>query len=596
MSDEWPDEDRYNRLADLVDRARGFPQTAQREFIMAECVDDPQLASEANEILSEETGGELGKPLVWLSSDLQPGDILGARYVIAGVLGSGAQGKVYEAEDRRLGKRLAIKQMIGRDSISRKLFEREARILGQLRNTAPAHIAGSLPNVTDFFTDSNNLYMAMEYVSGATLAERLAIIRHPYPIEDVVKWGDRILEILEFLHGQRPDSIIHRDIKPANLKLTPDGQLVLLDFGLTKGTIAKLPQLGRGATSVAAHGTAQYASWEQVKDGRTDERGDLFSTGATLYKLLTAEDFPNAFERKEALADGQPDPLPSADKLNPEVPQALSQVLRKAMCLKPDERYASASDMRRAWLPAAGSYTHPAMSLDEATLDLNRGVGNVGMKSATSSPLNAKQAGVHIQESSDRLRGWMSGIATSVYAVLLSILLPILCLWMVVVPVYALILLPSMALFAAFSITLARKRVRGRYGILLRGFQIFLIILLIIAGYTPLIQGIERHVASLSTALAYGWLDPLNSHGTSLLRRALGPTVLRLLKDRSTVAPILLFGTILFVLVTAYDLLSSGRKDSSRTGVAARLLMEPWQTVRRLTSTIRNRDEAGNDM
>lgn len=564
MNDERPDEDRYNKLADLVGRARDLPRTAQREFIRAECADDLQLASEANEILNEETGGELGKPLVWLSSDLQPGDILGARYVVASVLGSGAQGRVYEAEDQRLGKRLAIKQMLGRDSISRKLFEREAWILGQLRNTAPAHIAGSLPNVTDFFTDSNNLYMVMEYVSGATLAERLAIIRRPYSIEDVVKWGDRILEILEFLHGRRPDPIIHRDIKPANLKLTPDGQLVLLDFGLTKGTITNLPQLGRGATSVAAHGTAQYAPWEQVKDGRTDERGDLFSTGATLYKLLTADDFPNAFERKEALADGLPDPLPFAGKLNTEVPEALSEVLRKAMRLKPDERYASASDMRRAWLQAAGSNVRPAANLDEATLVLNRGAGNVGMKSATSFPLNAKQAGVHIQENRDRFRGWMSGIATSVYAALLSILLPILCLWMSIVPVYALILLPAMALFAAFSITLARKRIRSRYGILLRGFQIFLLILLIITGYTPLLQGIERHVANISPTLAYGWLDLLNSHATSFLRRTLGPTVLRLLKDRSTAAPVLLFETILFVLVTAYDLLSSTRKGFAR--------------------------------
>lgn len=533
---------------------------------MAECADDLQLASEANEIQREETGGELGKPLVWLSSDLQPGDILGDRYVIAHVLGSGAQGRVYEAEDQRLGKRLAIKQMIGRDSVSRKLFEREALMLGQLRNTAPAHIANLLPNVTDFFTDSNNLYIVMEYVSGATLAERLRIIRHPYSIEDVIKWGDRILEILEFLHGQRPDSIIHRDIKPANLKLTPEGQLVLLDFGLTKGTITKLSHLGRGGTSVAAHGTAQYAPWEQVKDGRTDERGDIFSTGATLYKLLTADDFPNAFERKEALADGQPDPLLSAGKLNPEVPKSLSEVLRKAMCLKPDERYASASDMRRAWLRAAGSDRLRATNLDEATLVLDRGVGSAALKSATSFPLNTEQTGAHIQEIRDWLGGGISGIATSAYAALLSILLPILFLWMIVFPAYALIILPAMALFAAFSTTLTRKRVSGQHGILLRGFQIFLLILLIITGYTPLISGIERHVTNISPALAYGWLDPVNSHATSFLRRTLGPTVLRLLKDRSTAAPLLLFGTVLFVLVTAYELLSARPKSSSRVG------------------------------
>lgn len=583
MLDELTDERRYNRLAELFGRARSLPSAAQREFLLAECADDPRLASETYEILREEMGAEFGKPLMWLHSDLQPGDLLGDRYVITGILGGGAQGRVYEAEDRRLGKRLAVKQMLGRDGVSRKLFEREARLLGQLRNVAPASVAGSLPNVTDFFTDSNRLYIAMEHVPGPTLAELLVAPERQYSVADVIGWGDRILEVLEFLHDQRPDPVIHRDIKPANLKLTPGGQLVLLDFGLTKGAVAEFSRLGRGGTSVAACGTAQYAPWEQLKDGRADERGDLFSAGATLYGLLTAAEFPNSFERKEALADGCPDPLPPAGELNPEVPTALSEVLRKAMCLKADERYDSAADMRRAWLRAAESNASRAPGLGEATLGRGRDV----MDGAVASPPATSAAGQWAVKGS--LKAWASGVTASLYALMIPTLLLLFCLWMVAAPAYALVLLPAAVLATVFSIAASLKPTRSLHELLLGGLRVLLLILLIVTGYMPLSQSIARHASRISPALAYKWLAPLNSHAASLLRRTLGPAVERFMTDRQSAAHALLFGTLLFVLFTAYEC-----RSATRANFWNAIFMGPWEAVRRLAGRRRGQGSTGD--
>lgn len=584
MLDELTEERRYNRLAELVGRARELPPSAGRDFILAECVDDLSLASEAYEILREETGAEFGKPLVRLRSELQPGDTLSNRYVITGVLGGGAQGRVYEAKDRRLGKKLAVKQMLGNDGVSRRLFEREARLLGQLRNVAPPHVAGSLPNVTDFVTDLDSLFIVMEYVPGPTLAELVAAPGRRYSPAEVVKWGERLLQVLEFLHGRRPDPIIHRDIKPANLKLTPDGQLVLLDFGLTKGAIAEVSRLGRGGTSVAAYGTAQYAPWEQVKDGRTDERGDIFSIGATLYKLLTAADFPNSFERTEALADGQPDPLRPASELNPEVPKALSEVLGRAMRLKADERYASATDMRREWLRATGGSTGRAADVDETTIVRGRDFRNEADTSHAVAT-TARRPGSLLRESEGRLWAWASGVTAALNVVMLSGLVLLLCLWLVAAPLYALVLLPAAVLSVVFSVAAVKNRIPGLRVLLLRGLRIVLLASLVVAGYLPLSQSIERLISRVSPTIAYKLLDPLNAHATSLLRRTLGPALERFMTDRASAAPMLLFGILLLVALTAYEVLLSAHGNSPRASLWRALFIEPWKSRKKMSRT-----------
>lgn len=345
------DADSERLILDIVGRASELPIAERHDFVRRECAAHPRLNNpEAIEygidLVDEKTGGRFANPVTGLRSDLQVGDLLGGRYRIVAVVGSGAQGKVYEAVDDRVGKRLAIKQMLGRDGLSRRLFEREARVLGQLRNSAPDRVAAALPNVTDFFTDADGLYIAMDFVSGETLTELLQRRGGPLPVDLVLAWGDRLLGILEFLHGHKPDPIIHRDIKPQNLKLTPDGNLVLLDFGLTKGAIAELSRLGRGST-VAAHGTLQYAPIEQIEDGRADERSDIYSLGATLYQLLTATRFPNAIERLKAYRRGA-DPLRPANEIHVEVPNSVASALERAMQIDAEDRFQSAAEMRGA--------------------------------------------------------------------------------------------------------------------------------------------------------------------------------------------------------------------------------------------------------
>jgi serine/threonine protein kinase len=119
-----------------------------------------------------------------------------------------------------------------------------------------------------------------------------------------MRWADQLLEALEYLHWHEPP-IVHRDIKPQNLKRTPEGDVVLLDFGLAKGAAGDMEQ-----TNKSLHGyTRAYASLEQIQGTGTDPRSDLYSLAATLYHLLTGESPPDAVTRAAALVNGQPDLL-----------------------------------------------------------------------------------------------------------------------------------------------------------------------------------------------------------------------------------------------------------------------------------------------
>jgi hypothetical protein len=249
-------------------------------------------------------------------------------------------GAVYQATDRKFGNAVALKETFYSDLQLRKAFSHEARLLNRLRHAA-------LPVVMDYFSIGERQFLVMQYIPGKDLEQLLAERKERgqgvFLTAEIMRWADQLLDALEYLHSQKPP-IIHRDIKPQNLKLTPRGEVILLDFGLAKGIASQQSQVSQ---SIRGY-TPNYASLEQIRGTGTDARSDIYSIGATLYHLLTGEMPQDAMTRIAAMLMGQPDPLPSISELNPEVTPAIALAIEKAMSPHPDQRYASAAMMRQS--------------------------------------------------------------------------------------------------------------------------------------------------------------------------------------------------------------------------------------------------------
>jgi len=269
---------------------------------------------------------------------LTPDTVLQGRYRIVRQLGQGGMGAVYEAIDQRLDTTVALKETLFADERLRKQFEREARLLARLHHPA-------LPRVSDHFSESDGQFLVMQFIPGDDLSEMMTRKRGPFPADQVLTWADQLLDALDYLHTQDPQ-IVHRDIKPQNLKLTSRGQIILLDFGLAKGQAG---EISRVTTAASIFGyTPNYAPLEQIQGLGTDSRSDLYSLGATLYHLMTGVKPPDALTRAAALVNGQADPLVPASQANPAIARELDQVLAKAMAQSREQRYPTASDMRKA--------------------------------------------------------------------------------------------------------------------------------------------------------------------------------------------------------------------------------------------------------
>src|SRR5437868_4900593 len=269
---------------------------------------------------------------------LTEGTILQGRYRIVRQLGQGGMGAVHEAVDERLDTVVALKETFFVEEKLRKQFEREARLLARLHHQA-------LPRVSDHFNEGDGQFLVMQFIAGVDLFEMLTTRGGPFPQDEVARWADQLCDALDYLHTQDPQ-IIHRDIKPQNLKLTSRGQIVLLDFGLAKGSVGPLTAV---TTSASIFGyTPNYAPLEQIQGKGTDPRSDIYALGATLYHLVTNVKPPDALTRAGAVVNGLPDPLPPANQVRPDISAGLSNVLDKAMSQKRDDRFPTASAMREA--------------------------------------------------------------------------------------------------------------------------------------------------------------------------------------------------------------------------------------------------------
>ena len=275
---------------------------------------------------------------------LAPTTILQNRYRVLRELGHGGMGTVYEALDQRINCLVALKETsAGNQNEARRAFEREASLLGNLRHSG-------LPKVMDYFSEGDADFLIMEFIPGDDLAHLLESRHSPLPQDQVLLWADEMLKVLEYLHGQEPP-ILHRDIKPANLKVTRQGEIFLLDFGLAKGSAGQMQTL---ATSRSVYGyTPVYASLEQILGQGTDPRSDLYSVGATLYHLLTAVIPADAPKRFSLIQDEQPDPLQPIEKLNPECTSSVAAIIHQAMAINRRQRPVGAAEMRKALRQAA---------------------------------------------------------------------------------------------------------------------------------------------------------------------------------------------------------------------------------------------------
>jgi len=265
-------------------------------------------------------------------------------YEITGHLGSGGMGDVYQATDAKLGRSVAIKflpELFADDADRSARFEREARTLASLNHPHIATIYG-------LEDGGQRKFLVMELVAGETLAGRIS--RGPIPQREVLEIAKQIADALEAAHEK---GIVHRDLKPANIKVTPDGQVKVLDFGLAKAfqgeserDLANSPTLSVGSTNAGViMGTAAYMSPEQAQGKETDRRTDIFAFGCVLYEMLTGRQaFPGETTAQilARIIEREPDlnDLPAA------TPAAVRRLLQR--CLQKDRtrRLKSADGIR----------------------------------------------------------------------------------------------------------------------------------------------------------------------------------------------------------------------------------------------------------
>ena len=263
--------------------------------------------------------------------------LLKDRYSLIRLLGRGGMGEVYLANDIVLSREVAVKKVSYADNdLLLKAAEKEAQVLARLQHPG-------LPKVLDCFADNKVQYIVMEYVSGKDLGELLQLNKVPFSTKQVLDWAQKLLDILAYLHRQLPP-IVHRDIKPANVKITEDGKLILLDFGLVKDTPTRVAA-GISTPSVFGY-SHSYAPLEQINGDAISVQTDVYELCATLYHLLTNVKPADALDRAAKRIANKPDPLRPANKVNSKVLLALSQTLENGLRLNNEDRIKTIDGLR----------------------------------------------------------------------------------------------------------------------------------------------------------------------------------------------------------------------------------------------------------
>lgn len=269
---------------------------------------------------------------------IQEGTVLNGTYVIQKPLGSGGGGSIYLAYHSRLQKHVAIKKIHEVGMVPEDILRREADILKNLRHSY-------LPQVFDFLVMPSGVYTVMDYIPGWSLKELLDS-GHKFSEKEIVKYGTQLCEALTYLHNQNP-AIIHGDIKPANIMITPEGNIVLIDFNISAFTRSdgKAYTFGYSAGYAAPEQSREYqrlygnpntvteSSAEASRGIPIDYRTDIYSVGATLYHMLTGTKITKAPDGEVVTSAGN----------------GLVFILNKALSENPSKRYANAGQMLAAF-------------------------------------------------------------------------------------------------------------------------------------------------------------------------------------------------------------------------------------------------------
>ena len=261
---------------------------------------------------------------------LNTGQVLENRYRIVKPLGQGGFGAVYRAWDIRLAMPVAIKENLDASPQAQKQFGVEAKMLARLSHP-------NLARVSDyFFVPNQGQYLVMDFVDGENLDD-LVQTKGSLPESQVITWIDQVCSALSYLHHQTPP-IIHRDIKPANIIIRPDGQAVLVDFGIAKVYDPKLTTT-MGAKAV----TPGFSPPEQYGMGKTDVRSDIYALGATCYQLLTGQKLPESVNIVAGF-----DTITSPTAINNELSASVDRAILKCVQVNAENRFQSIEEFSGA--------------------------------------------------------------------------------------------------------------------------------------------------------------------------------------------------------------------------------------------------------
>jgi Tol biopolymer transport system component/tRNA A-37 threonylcarbamoyl transferase component Bud32 len=352
------DHDRRRRVEEVCDAALDHDGHERAAFVSAACAGDEALRQEVESLLAHARRAEgfLAAPIDEIAAHvLADGDtasFLGRQfgsYTILSRLGTGGMGEVYRARDTKLGRDVAIKfvaDVFLSDAERLARFEREARVLATLNHP---HI-GAIYGVEEA---DGVRGLVLELVEGATLAERLA--PGPLPILEALTVARQIADAIEAAHEK---GVIHRDLKPPNIKITPDGAVKVLDFGLARmfteeGSAKDLPlgppitvegTAGRTREGVIA-GTAAYMSPEQARGKAVDKRTDIWAFGCVLYEMLTARAaFPG--QTLAVTIAGILEREPDTSALPAQTPVSIRRLLKRCFEKDPKRRLRDIGDAR----------------------------------------------------------------------------------------------------------------------------------------------------------------------------------------------------------------------------------------------------------